>query len=250
MGWRNCAASLALVAEVNERWPRRDRTSDGTIGDAAHAARSSDHNPGLVVAGQGVVRARDIDVDGVDMAWLVEHLRQLGAAGDRRLAGGGYLIFNRRITRPDFTGWKVYTGTNPHDHHAHVSFSRDPAGFDSTAPWGIATAAAPAAPTALEGFLMALTDAEQREILDGIRKLKPGLGLPARSPNCRVKGDDHFGAALNAWAEAADGRAAVEALARQIAAMGPAGGPAQLSDADVQRVAAAVVAQLGHQLTT
>jgi Putative peptidoglycan binding domain len=137
MGWRNCQASLSLVAEINLRWPGRDKSSDGTIGDAAHATRSSDHNPWVTVAGTGVVRARDVDVDGVDMAALMEHLRKLGAAGDPRLAGGGYLISNGRITAPDFRSWKAYTGVNKHDHHGHVSFSRTPAGFDSQAPWHI-----------------------------------------------------------------------------------------------------------------
>ncbi len=135
MAWRNCAASLTLVAAVNAKWSGRDKGSDGTIGDAAHAARTSDHNPWVIVDGVGVVRARDIDVDGVDMAWLMEQLRLLGAAGDPRLAGGGYLIFNRRITRSDWSGWAVYKGSNPHDKHGHVSFSRNPAGFDSPAPW-------------------------------------------------------------------------------------------------------------------
>ena len=146
MGWRNCGASLALIGEVNTRWPARDRSSDGTIGDAAHASRSSDHNPWVVVAGMGVVRARDIDKDGIDAPWLAEYLRQLGARGDNRLTGGGYVIFNRRITVPNFSGWKAYTGSNPHTHHLHVSFSRDRAGFDSSAGWGIAGGGSAPAP--------------------------------------------------------------------------------------------------------
>lgn len=146
MGWRNCAASLALVDEINRRWPGRDKSSDGTIGDAAHASRSSDHNPWVVVGGTGVVRARDVDKDGIDAPWLVEYLRGIGARGDARLTGGGYIIFNRRITVPDFTGWKSYTGSNPHDHHFHVSFSRNQAGFDSEAGWGIVVGGGNAAP--------------------------------------------------------------------------------------------------------
>lgn len=135
MAWRNCNASVALVNAVNAKWPNRDKASDGTIGDAAHASRDSDHNPWIVVAGVGVVRARDIDKDGIDADWLAEELRKLGAAGDPRLAGGGYVIWNRRITTPDFKGWKAYTGSNPHDKHIHVSFSRNEAGFDSNASW-------------------------------------------------------------------------------------------------------------------
>lgn len=143
MGWRNCQASMTLVAEINQRWPGRDKGSDGTIGDAAHASRQSDHNPWVKLDGVGVVRARDIDKDGIDAPWLAEHLRKLGAAGDPRLAPGGYVIFNRRITNPDFRSWRAYTGSNPHTSHIHVSFSTVPAGFDSTAPWGIATAPGP-----------------------------------------------------------------------------------------------------------
>lgn len=131
--WRNCKASLVLLAEVDARWPGRSRASDGTIGDQAHSSRTSDHNPNAA----GVVRARDITAAGIDAAWLAEYLRQSGAKGDPRLGSGGYIIFNRRITKPDFSGWKVYTGQNPHVKHVHVSFSRNAAGYDSAAAWGL-----------------------------------------------------------------------------------------------------------------
>lgn len=55
---------------------------------------------------------------------------------------------------------------------------------------------------------------EDRALLVEVRtmlgKLKPGVVLPARSARARVKSDDHYGAALNAWAEAADARYAAE----------------------------------------
>jgi hypothetical protein len=137
MAWRNARAVETLRAAVNQRWPKRDKKSDGTIGDAAHASRDSDHNPWKIVNGVGVVRAEDIDKDGISAAWLAEKLRQLGAAGDPRLAGGGYVIFNRRITSPDFKRWNEYTGSNPHTEHIHVSFSLNPAGFDSTRGWWV-----------------------------------------------------------------------------------------------------------------
>lgn len=134
--WRNARALDAFVAAVDRRWPLRDRRSDGDIGDAKHATQDSDHNPWLIVAGVGVVRANDVDEDGIDAPWLVEQLRKLGAAGDRRLAGGGYLIYEGFIAG-DWTGWAwvPYTGANRHDRHLHISYSRDPVGFDSTAPW-------------------------------------------------------------------------------------------------------------------
>lgn len=177
MGWRNCRASLSLLDEVNARWPSRSKVSDGTIGDAEHATRSSDHNPWLVIGGQGIVRARDITAKGIDAAALCEYLRQRGQAGDNRLTDGGYLIFNRRITKPDFSGWKTYTGSNPHTSHMHVSFSQLPAGFDAVRPWGISGAAPPTATAApAKGFLMSLSDEEQREVLDTLRRFRVGIG--------------------------------------------------------------------------
>ena len=145
MVWRLAGALVALRNGVNTRWPNRDKASDGTIGDTSHAARSSasDHNPWIDVAGIGVVRALDVDVDGIDAGWYAEQLRLLGAAGDHRLTGGGYVIFNRRITRADFSGWSVYSGINPHTKHVHTSFSRSPGGFDDSAAWRFLTGAGP-----------------------------------------------------------------------------------------------------------
>lgn len=131
MSWRLAKAIEDLRSEVNARWPNRDKTSDGTIGDAAHAGRHSDHNPWL----NNTVRAVDFDVDGIDAAWLAEHIRKLGAAGDKRLRKGGYVIFNRRITKTDWSGWSVYNGSNPHTKHVHISVSTD--GYDLRGSWGI-----------------------------------------------------------------------------------------------------------------
>lgn len=172
--WRNCLASVALVNEINQKYPNRDRASDGTIGDAAHAARTSDHNPWVVImeAGRemGIVRARDIDRDGVPMADIMEYLRRRAEAGDPRLTGGGYLIYNRRISSRDFKTWRVYNGSNPHTSHGHVSFSQDRAGYDSTAPWGISTGTPGVIPGG-DDFLPALNDNEQRELLNLVRNL-------------------------------------------------------------------------------
>lgn len=140
MSWRLAYALVALRNGVNAKWPGRDKTSDGTIGDAAHASRASDHNPFVIVDDVGVVRALDIDVDGIDAGWVAEQLRLLGAADDPRLTGGGYVILNHRITSNDFSHWNAYTGSDPHTGHIHVSFSLNRAGFDSTAMWGFLAA--------------------------------------------------------------------------------------------------------------
>lgn len=182
--WRNAKASLKLAEEVNGRWPSRDRSSDGTIGDAAHASRQSDHNPWVKDAnGVGVVRARDIDEDldgnpanGVDDAGvLFRHLLGLARAGDRRFANGGYLIYEGQIWS-EKNNWqgRPYTGLNAHKQHIHVSLSRDAAGYDSTASWGIwdGTRPQPEAPTqptsTQEDIFMALSDDQQRELLNKV----------------------------------------------------------------------------------
>lgn len=146
MAWRNANASVTLVNAVNAKWPNRSKASDGTIGDAAHASRSSDHNPWVKIGSMGIVRARDITAAGIDAAWLAEQLRLLGRSGDSRLANGGYVIFNRRITTPDFSGWKAYTGSNPHIKHVHVSFSKTASGFDRTDGWAFLGGGAVAGP--------------------------------------------------------------------------------------------------------
>lgn len=106
---------------------------------------------------------------------------------------------------------------------------------------------------------MALTDAEQREILAGnreilagMRKLKPGVALPARSTNCRIKSDDHYGHTMNAEAEAADALAEVRAFRAEMrTALGKlsigAVVPADLADEMLRRIAAAVSDELARR---
>lgn len=140
--WRLAHALEVLRDEVNAEWPDRSKASDGTLGDASHAARVSDHNPALY-PGAGptpVVRAMDITVQGIDHVQYRERIRALGKAGDSRLNPNGYVISDRRIASAQHEPaweWHPYTGTNPHDHHVHVSVGTNPRGFDSSAPWGI-----------------------------------------------------------------------------------------------------------------
>jgi len=103
---------VQLRKEVNSRWPNRSTRSDGWIGDAAHSARKSDHNPDYSAG--GVVRALDITASGIDVDLLLKH-----TTNDSRVA---YVIYNRRIYQHS-TGWKPYYGSNPHTSHVHVSIA-------------------------------------------------------------------------------------------------------------------------------
>ncbi len=143
MTWRVARSLDTLLAEINEAAPNRSKASDGSIGDAAHASRDSDHNPFVILNGVGIVRARDFTHDpdgGLDCNDLATALAALIASGVHpSCRHGAYVIWQRRIFSFDRRneGWRPYGGSNPHDHHCHLSVSLDPAGFDSTAPWGV-----------------------------------------------------------------------------------------------------------------
>jgi hypothetical protein len=137
MSWRVANSLLRLRRDLDRRWPNRDRRTDGFIGDEAHCGGpnpTSNHCPNSA----DVVRAFDIDVDGIPSAWLAEHVRKLGKRGDGRLANGGYVIYNRRIasSTQDWR-WRHYTGDNPHTDHIHVSVSENSSGYDKENGWGV-----------------------------------------------------------------------------------------------------------------
>lgn len=121
------APSLAILRnEINIRWPRRDRTSDGTIGDLAHQGTASDHNPNT----RGSVNAFDIDEDGIDIAVVL--------AAVKRHPSARYIIYERRLYHR-LRGWQPepYNGINPHDKHAHVSIDQTVAAEQDSRTWGL-----------------------------------------------------------------------------------------------------------------
>jgi hypothetical protein len=144
MAWRLAKSLEVLRQQVNEQWPARSKSSDGTIGDQKHASRSSDHNPWI--AGR-VVSAIDITHDpakGPDSEHLAETLLK---SRDPRIK---YIISNRKIASgsagPSPWKWRAYTGSNPHNHHVHISVKSDAIHFDSTKPWSLDGVEAPPAP--------------------------------------------------------------------------------------------------------
>lgn len=121
---------VALRDEINARYPRRDKSSDGWIGDTSHAARKSSHNPDY--AHGGAVRAIDIDVDDRDPN---RHLGQQvldATIGDPRV---WYVIHKGKIWSRTY-GWKPrrYTG-NPHTGHVHVSVNENARQWKDTSRW-------------------------------------------------------------------------------------------------------------------
>lgn len=152
MAWRVARSLDQLLAQLNALAPQRSKLSDGAKGDTAHSSRTSDHNPDA----SGVVRARDFTHDprgGLDCHRLAA---QLVAARDPRIR---YIIWDRRIWTPS-KGWQPYHGPNLHTKHLHLSVIAGP-GADSLARWDLRGLAS-------EGFLMALSDKEQRDLYDRV----------------------------------------------------------------------------------
>lgn len=134
MTWRLANSLERLRTQVNQTWPDRPTQSDGTIGDAAHAARQSDHNPNAA----GVVCAWDITAAPFSNS-LADALRVMGERGDGRVA---YVIWNRRITSAAHDWqWVNYNGADPHTSHIHLSVSQNPHQYDRTDRWAIPGAA-------------------------------------------------------------------------------------------------------------
>lgn len=138
MTWRLARALETLRAQVNTRFPNRSKESDGSIGDEAHASRSSDHNPWVKDGETGIVTAIDITHDpkgGFDSYAFADMLL---AKQDSRLK---YVISNRRIgsgpAGPQPGVWRKYTGSNPHDHHCHISVMSDKARYDAIKAWNL-----------------------------------------------------------------------------------------------------------------
>ena len=130
MGWivaKLCKGGVTLRDQIDRRWPRRDKKSDGWIGDEAHNQRISDHVPNDA----GVVRAIDID----------ENLGTMSNGGTARIlanqlidyAGSGlpgsnrlkYVVYENRIASGTYrkTWWTWRHGNWAHEAHIHVSFT-------------------------------------------------------------------------------------------------------------------------------
>jgi hypothetical protein len=114
---------LQALRDATARWPNRNRSSDGIMGDTAHQQRHSDHNDG---------NAFDLTHDpahGVDCGVLSRLV-----INDNRVT---YVISNRQIYNRARAGegWRPYSGLNPHTHHMHVSIRAVSRNDFSPWPW-------------------------------------------------------------------------------------------------------------------
>lgn len=131
--WVLTRGLMTVRTEFNLVFKLRDKRSDGSIGDQAHATGTSGHNPDRTGRAEykdgdskNEVRAIDVDRDlvpGSGIDWMERVVQYIV----KRARAGGYvpfryIIYKRRIWARS-TGWatRAYTGANAHDKHAHFS---------------------------------------------------------------------------------------------------------------------------------
>lgn len=148
--WELVPCLVNLRSEFNALAPDRDKSSDGSIGDSAHASSSSDHNPDETGATpyedadrDNEVHAIDVDADLRKAGWSMERAVDVivgrhRSGADDRLQN---VIYNRRVWSRSW-GWteREYTGSNPHDKHAHFSSRYTTAQESDERRWGLLAA--------------------------------------------------------------------------------------------------------------
>lgn len=118
-------ALTAIRRDADRVAPGRSHASDGTIGDQAHAASTSDHNP---APGTGIVHAVDITNDpahGMDTwAWAQRVADRIRSGQERRVK---YLVSNDGqkdvIFNPSVSPTWRQNGSVKQDHRSHLHVS-------------------------------------------------------------------------------------------------------------------------------
>lgn len=185
--WRVAKALLKLRDQINAKYPGRSKASDGTIGDAKHATRNSDHNPWVRDGKYGVVTGMDITNDPAHGLNSRAGAEALIATRDVRIK---YLISNGQIcsgTGQDHPAWvwRPYTGTNAHRHHAHISVKPEKKYYDDDRPWGSKGMPAAAMPPPDKPML------HKGSVGDDVAELQRLLNKAGAKP--KLETDGHFG---------------------------------------------------------
>lgn len=113
------AKTLRILRDdnINIKWPNRPRVNDGWIGDEAHQARRSDHNPNS----RDTVDAIDVDATQPPAPKTPIHVPTVIASMIMH-PSTHYIIHKRRIMDADDNFHPhIYNGSNPHNTHIHHS---------------------------------------------------------------------------------------------------------------------------------
>lgn len=174
MTWRIAKSLEKLRSQINAQYPKRSKSSDGTIGDAAHASRSSDHNPWVKDGKTGIVTGMDITNDPKNGPVSNDLAETLRASRDPRIK---YIISNAQICSgdagPSPWKWRPYSGTNAHRKHVHLSVKPEKASYDSVKPWTIIGAVAKPA-----RFIEPVATVDEPEGDDAPQNIQPQTTAP------------------------------------------------------------------------
>jgi len=122
---------VVLRDQLNRKYPKRDKRSDGWVGDSAHSARKSDHNPDS----KGRVHALDIDEnfgigadrDGPAAEQFAKELLAYAASGKAGSDRIKNVVYENRVAsgtyRDRLRFWRWRKGSYGHTGHVHISFT-------------------------------------------------------------------------------------------------------------------------------
>jgi hypothetical protein len=123
---------IALRNSINKQFPKRDTSSDGWIGNAAHQATQSEHNPCWTCTGYqyGIVRATDTDIDDNDAGRDLRREILNSAIGHSAV----WYVISNGIIYSRTHNWAAlkYTGSNAHTKHVHISIQKTIAASQDT----------------------------------------------------------------------------------------------------------------------
>ncbi len=185
-------ATLAPVlargrAEINRAWPgrltqKRFHDSDGWIGNQAHQAKKSDHNPD----GNGIVHAIDVDIDAVNVWALL--------AAVLRHPSTRYAILYDKIYHRQY-GFEARKYTGAYHNHLHWSIEHTSAARNSTTALGLAAESSPVPAGGRMSKFATLRKGSKGAAVRTLQRAAVKLGSALT-----VDGD--FGAATHRWAVA------------------------------------------------
>lgn len=169
MGWptnpRPAKAITKLIAEVNALDPGRPKQSDGTLGDAAHATRDSDHNPWVKDGRVGVVTATDLTEDPKFKPkplnnYIVERLCETKDSRVKYMIHEGKIwrSYDKVVNGKLVKAWtpSKYTGSNGHFAHLHVSVNEEKKYYDDARSWNLKRSEKPSSNAAILADLKAV----------------------------------------------------------------------------------------------
>ena len=132
-----CDGGVTLRAQINDRFPNRDKSSDGWVGDTRHQAnagwgtngRGSYHNPDP----NGIVHAIDIDENLGEGTWrngkaaqrLADQLVAYAASGLPGSDRIAHVVYEDKVASGTYrSSWWKWRGKGyGHTAHIHVSFT-------------------------------------------------------------------------------------------------------------------------------